>query len=64
MNRRPSQLLIRSISSIAAAIGRLLGDGAHARRLADRGRERCREYTWDRTAATTLTSYARAVGGR
>jgi glycosyltransferase involved in cell wall biosynthesis len=50
--------------SIATAIERLLGDAGHARTLAEGGRARCQEYTWDRTAAATLDSYRRAVQER
>jgi glycosyltransferase involved in cell wall biosynthesis len=47
--------------AIAAAIERLLGDPVEAERLRTRGRERAKEFTWERTARMTLESYARAV---
>ncbi len=48
--------------SIAAAIERLIADPAYARELAERGRERCRQFSWERTARATLASYRRALG--
>jgi glycosyltransferase involved in cell wall biosynthesis len=48
-------------ASIAQAITRLLGDRDLARMLAERGRERCRAFSWERTARATLTSYRRAL---
>jgi glycosyltransferase involved in cell wall biosynthesis len=51
-------------SAIAAAVQRLLGDPAEAERLRAAGRERVRRFTWQRTAALTLESYARALAGR
>jgi glycosyltransferase involved in cell wall biosynthesis len=50
--------------SIAAAIERLIADPAYARELAERGRERCRLFSWERTARATLASYNRALGER
>jgi glycosyltransferase involved in cell wall biosynthesis len=52
--RRPAQ--------IAAALTRLLTDGALRERLRELGRVRVREFTWERTARLTLESYARALG--
>jgi len=50
--------------SIARAIERVTHDPALARELAARGRERCRSFTWERTAQATLASYRRALGQR
>ncbi len=52
--------------AIAAAIERLLTDGAEADRLRAAGRERATHYTWAATAAGMLASYERAarMGGR
>jgi glycosyltransferase involved in cell wall biosynthesis len=47
--------------SIAGAIARLLRDRQFADELRVRGRERCRAFTWERTARATLTSYRRAL---
>jgi glycosyltransferase involved in cell wall biosynthesis len=46
--------------AIADALERLLSDRAEAERLAARGLERAREFTWERTARMTLESYRRA----
>ncbi|HWX46009.1 MAG TPA: glycosyltransferase family 1 protein [Solirubrobacteraceae bacterium] len=51
-----------SEEEIAAAIERLLGDPALARSLREKGAERARQFTWERTARLTLDSYARALG--
>jgi len=48
-------------SAIAHAVERLLEDRAEAERLRYAGRERVRDFTWERTAALTLESYARAL---
>lgn len=48
--------------SIAQALTRVIGDPLLARELAERGRDRCRMFTWDRTARATLASYRRALG--
>ena len=52
----------RAEDQIAAALERLLGDGALARELRARGRERAGLFTWERTAGLVLESYARAFG--
>jgi glycosyltransferase involved in cell wall biosynthesis len=49
-------------SSIAQAITRVTGDEQLALRLVERGHERCRKFTWERTAQATLASYRRALG--
>jgi glycosyltransferase involved in cell wall biosynthesis len=48
--------------SIADAIARLCTDDALVGELVALGRERVREFTWERTAAATLESYRRAIG--
>jgi len=53
----------RDPASIAGAIRRLTGETNLARELIASGRERCRTFTWDRTARATLASYRRALGG-
>jgi glycosyltransferase involved in cell wall biosynthesis len=49
-------------ASMAAAIRRVSGDRELARELVERGRERCRIFTWERTAQATLASYHHALG--
>ncbi len=49
-------------AQIAAALGRLLDDAGLRERLGALGRERAREFTWERSARLTLDSYARALG--
>jgi glycosyltransferase involved in cell wall biosynthesis len=49
-------------AQIAAALGRLLTDAGLRERLGELGRERAREFTWERSARLTLDSYARALG--
>ena len=51
-------------AAIAQAVERLLGDAAQAARLRERGRERARLFTWERTARLTLESYVRAMQRR
>jgi glycosyltransferase involved in cell wall biosynthesis len=48
-------------AAISAALMRLLRDGALAERLRAAGRERVREFTWQRTARATIDSYVRAL---
>lgn len=50
----------RSVDEIAAAVRRLLTDATLAARMAERGRERSRLFTWRRTAEETLAAYERA----
>ena len=52
----------RDEAALAAALARLLSDPALAQRLRERGLQRAREFTWDRTAQLTLESYSRALG--
>jgi glycosyltransferase involved in cell wall biosynthesis len=47
---------------IAVALQRLLDDAALGERLIAAGRERVREFTWERTARATIDSYRRALG--
>jgi glycosyltransferase involved in cell wall biosynthesis len=49
-------------ASIAQAITRISEDQRLARELRERGRDRCRMFTWERTAKATLASYRRALG--
>jgi glycosyltransferase involved in cell wall biosynthesis len=49
-----------SVPEITDALAELLGDRRLAGELAARGREREHEFTWEKTAHTTLASYARA----
>jgi glycosyltransferase involved in cell wall biosynthesis len=49
-------------ADIAAGIGRLLGDEALRRELVARGRERAREFTWDRAAEGTLEVIRSLIG--
>jgi glycosyltransferase involved in cell wall biosynthesis len=53
----------RDTGSIARAILRVTRDEEFARVLVERGRERCRMFTWARTAEATLASYRRALNG-
>jgi glycosyltransferase involved in cell wall biosynthesis len=53
-----------SESAIAAAIERLLTDGAEAERLREAGLTRASRFTWAAAAAGTLASYERAMRGR
>jgi glycosyltransferase involved in cell wall biosynthesis len=48
--------------AVADAVVRLLGDAHERERLARAGRARAAEFTWARTAAGTLATYARALG--
>jgi glycosyltransferase involved in cell wall biosynthesis len=51
-------------ADIARSIDRLLGDAGLRAQLAQRGLERCRAFTWERTAGETLASYRRAIEAR
>lgn len=51
----------RDRDALAEALDGLLTDDARRRRLAAAGRERCRRFTWDATAAATMDAYRRAV---
>lgn len=49
-------------AAIAASLERLLSDPVEAERLCARGLERSKQFTWERTARTTLVTYERAMG--
>ena len=51
-------------ADIARQVDRLLTDPALRAELAERGRARCAEFTWERTAQATLAVYRRAIAGR
>ena len=51
-------------AGIAAAMARVLGDADVAADLAARGRNRARQYTWQRCAALTREAYALAIDAR
>ena len=48
-------------SAMARAIARILDEPGFAARLRKAGLERCRQFTWARTARATLASYRRAL---
>jgi glycosyltransferase involved in cell wall biosynthesis len=48
-------------AAITVALARLLADRELADRLRAAGRERVREFTWERTARATIDSYLRAL---
>jgi glycosyltransferase involved in cell wall biosynthesis len=50
------------VESIAGAMARLLEDQVLARRLAARGRERAKQFSWERAARETFAVYARVLG--
>jgi glycosyltransferase involved in cell wall biosynthesis len=50
-------------AAIATAIRRLTSEPGLAADLVRSGRERCRLFTWERTARATLDSYRHALGG-
>jgi glycosyltransferase involved in cell wall biosynthesis len=54
----------RDGTALAAALARLLDDGALRARLADAAFRRVREMTWSRTAAATLAVYEHAQAAR
>ncbi len=51
-------------AGMAAALGRLLEDGELRRGLIARGEARARQFTWEKTAATTLAVLRRAFATR
>ena len=51
-----------STEAIGTAIRRLLDDGDLRAQLVEKGIERAKRFTWDRTAELTVYSYKRAVG--
>jgi glycosyltransferase involved in cell wall biosynthesis len=50
--------------AIRKAIARLITDREEAARLVERGRQRCRVFTWEATAGATLAGYRRAIDDR
>jgi glycosyltransferase involved in cell wall biosynthesis len=50
--------------AVTDSIRRILREGELARSLVERGRERVRLYTWERTAEATLESYRHAVAAK
>jgi glycosyltransferase involved in cell wall biosynthesis len=48
-------------NGMAAQIGRLVDDADLANRLRESGRQRAKEFTWDRTAMLTVDAYRAAV---
>jgi O-antigen/teichoic acid export membrane protein len=57
-------LLARDADELAAHLRRLTGDRELVERLGSNARERVRELTWERTAATTLEALDQAVSAR
>jgi alpha-1,3-rhamnosyl/mannosyltransferase len=53
-----------SVHEIGDAVRELLSDSELARRLATRGLERERTFTWEATASRTLETYSRAWQAR
>ncbi len=51
----------RDAAALAAALERLIADEELRRELADRGRRRAAEFTWERAAAATWNVYAELV---
>jgi glycosyltransferase involved in cell wall biosynthesis len=52
------------VTAIAAAISRLIDDPELRRELSQRGLERARQFTWDRTARETIQVYNSVLAGR
>jgi glycosyltransferase involved in cell wall biosynthesis len=52
------------VEDIAARIRTLLGDESLRQRLIQAGRERVKQFSWDRCAAETLEVYREAVSRR
>jgi glycosyltransferase involved in cell wall biosynthesis len=52
-----------SVEAIARGLEGLLRSGDERRRLSDLGRARERAFTWERTAASTVEVYRRAIAG-
>ena len=53
-----------STEEIAGAIRSLIGDEELRARLAEAGRNRAAQFSWERTARGTLETYRRALEGR
>lgn len=54
----------KDADSIRETVARLLSDAQLRSLLAERGRARVREFTWEATCAGTLATYRRALGDR
>ena len=54
----------RSQDQVSAAVHRLLEDQVFAEGLVRRGHDRVKEFTWERTGASTLAGYRRAIATR
>lgn len=54
----------RDAKALAESIIQLLEDERERERLSRRGRERAREFTWEKTAARTLELYRQVIGER
>jgi glycosyltransferase involved in cell wall biosynthesis len=52
----------RDANALARSVDRVLDDTAFASDLRRRGRERCRLFDWDKTAAQTLAFYRKVLG--
>jgi glycosyltransferase involved in cell wall biosynthesis len=50
-------------TALATALRRLMSDAARRDELRERGQERARQFTWERTARETAAAYARALAG-
>ena len=53
----------RDVSGISSAVADLLGDSGRRQAMAAAGRARASEFSWERTADLTASTYARAVRG-
>lgn len=53
-----------SVEAIAQALRRVLDDAAERARLAEAGRRRAAEFSWERTARETVAVYERALSAR
>lgn len=54
----------RDTLALRQALQRLITEPDLRRKLVERGRRRCRQFTWAETATQTLTSYRRAIADR
>jgi glycosyltransferase involved in cell wall biosynthesis len=54
----------QSQDDVTVAVRRVLEDRTFAERLARRGHERVKEFTWERTGTSTLAGYRRAIATR
>jgi glycosyltransferase involved in cell wall biosynthesis len=51
----------RGVDALGDALGRVLADGALRQELRQRGFERARQFSWERTARETLLLYERVA---